>query len=186
MIANFNELQELWDWSLDNCSDSELKARIRGIKVYTKKFKYIFGIHLAEMILAHTDNLNQTLQGTQMTAIDAQVLARGTVATLESIRSQQSFDCFWEKLNRFVDSHKTDEPKLPRKRKATIKCHFGKSAGEHPETAEDDCRRKYFAAIDTVVSCIKERFEQDDYEMFAILEQLVLKAANGEPYKEEF
>ena len=34
VIRNFDELQKLWDWSLENCSCSEMKARIRGIKVY--------------------------------------------------------------------------------------------------------------------------------------------------------
>ena len=73
IIENFDELQELWDWSLQNCSCSEMKGRIQGIKVHSLKFSYCFGILLAHMVLAHTDNLNQTLQGTQMMAIDAQV-----------------------------------------------------------------------------------------------------------------
>ena len=126
VISNFDALQELWDWSLKNCSNSELKARILGIKVHTKTFSYIFGIHLAEMILAHTDNLNITLQSTQLTAVDAQVVARATVKILESIRSEQDFELFWAKLNKLVDDHKSEEPKLPRMKKATIKCHFGK------------------------------------------------------------
>ena len=44
-----------------NCSCSETKARIRRIKVYTHKFSYCCGIHLAHLILSHTDNLSQTL-----------------------------------------------------------------------------------------------------------------------------
>ena len=71
VIRNFDELQKLWDWSLENCSCSDMKACIRGIKMCTIKFSYCFGIHLAHLILSHTDNLNQTLQGTQMTAVDA-------------------------------------------------------------------------------------------------------------------
>ena len=56
IIVNFDELQELWDWSLQNCSCSEMKGRIQGIKVHSLKFSYCFGIHLAHMVLAHTDN----------------------------------------------------------------------------------------------------------------------------------
>ena len=40
VIRNFDELQKLWDWSLENFSCQEMKARIRGIKVYTLKFSY--------------------------------------------------------------------------------------------------------------------------------------------------
>ena len=75
VIRNFDELQKWWDWWLENCSCLEMKARIRGIKVYTFKFSHCFGIHLAHVILSHTDNLSQILQGTQMTAVDAQVVS---------------------------------------------------------------------------------------------------------------
>ena len=69
-----------------------MKARIHGIKVYTLKFSYWFCIHLAHLMLFHTDNLSQTLQGTQMTAVDAQVVSCACVTTLESIRSENEFN----------------------------------------------------------------------------------------------
>lgn len=185
VIKNFDELQELWNWSLENCSCSEMKTRIRGIKVHTVKFSYCFGIHLAQMILAHTDNLNQTLQGTQMTAIDAQVISRACVATLQSIRTENEFNLFWAKVKKFATEHNIDEPHLPRRRNAPIKYMLGRAAGEHPEKAEDDYRRKYYAALDTVITCIKERFEQNDYEMYATLEQLLVKAATGKSCEDE-
>ena len=43
---------------LENCSCSKMKSRIRGIKVYTLKFPYCFGIHLAHLVLSHTNNLS--------------------------------------------------------------------------------------------------------------------------------
>ena len=76
VIRNFDELQKLWGCSFEKCSCSEMKARIHPIKVYTLKFSYCFGTHLAHLILPHTGNLSQTLQGTQMTAVDAQVVSR--------------------------------------------------------------------------------------------------------------
>ena len=121
IIENFDELQELWDWSLQNCSCSEMKGRIQGIKVHSLKFSYCFGIHLAHMVLAHTDNLNQTLQGTQMTAIDAEVLSRACVTTLQSLRSEDEFNLFWAKVKQFATAHNVDAPSLPRRRNAPIK-----------------------------------------------------------------
>ena len=38
VIRYLDELQKLWDWSLEDCSCLEMKARICGIKVYTHKF----------------------------------------------------------------------------------------------------------------------------------------------------
>ena len=158
------------------------------VQVHTETFAYCFGVHLAETILTHTDNLNKTLQSTQMTAVDAQVVARATVKTLESIRSEAHFKLFWAKLIKFISDHNRDEPKLQRMSKPTPKCNIGNTAGDrdHRNKAEDDCRQKCYAVLDTVISRIKDRFMQDDYEMFSTLEQLVLKAANGQPCEEEF
>ena len=94
-----------------------MKSHIRGIKVYILKFSYCFGIHLAHLILSHTNNLSQTLQGNQMTAVDAQIVSRACVTTLESIRSGNEFNLFWSKVKQFAEKGKIDEPHLPRRKK---------------------------------------------------------------------
>ena len=66
IIRNYDDLQELWEWSLDNTSDTEMKARIRGISAHAKQFSYCFGIHLAATLLQNTDNLSKYLQATQL------------------------------------------------------------------------------------------------------------------------
>ena len=40
----------LWQWSLDNCSDREMKALIRGIDVNMRMLNYVFGAYLSELI----------------------------------------------------------------------------------------------------------------------------------------
>ena len=62
---------------------------------------------------------------------------------------------------------------------------IGKAAAEHPENVEEEYRRQYYAALDSVITCIKERFEQKDYEMYAIHEQLLIKALLGKSSEEE-
>ena len=105
VIGNFDDMQELWEWSIDNSSDTEMKAQIRGVKVYSKKFSYCFSIHLAQLILGHTDNLNKTLQNTQMSAIDVQIISRATVKTLESMRNDENYGMFWAKVTKFAEDH---------------------------------------------------------------------------------
>ena len=61
----------------------------------------------------------------------------------------------------------------------------GKAAREHPENVEEEYRRQYYAAIDRVITCIKEQFEQKDYKMYAIHEQLLIKAILGKSFEEE-
>ena len=161
-----------------------MKARIRGIKVYTFKFSYCFGMHLAYLILSHTDSLSQTLQGTQMTAVDVQVVSRACVTTIESIRSENEFNLFWSKVKQFAEKHKIDEPHLPHRKNIPNRYMIGKAAGKHPENVEEVYQRQYYAALDNVITCIKERFEQKDYEMYATLEQLLIKAIFCESFEE--
>ena len=61
---------------------------------------------------------------------------------------------------------------------------IGKAAGEHTENVEEEHRRQYYAALDSVITCIKKRFEQKDYEMCATFEQLLIKAILGESFEE--
>ena len=165
-----------------------MKARIRGISSYSKTFLYCFGIHLAATILNNSDNLSKTLQATQLSTVDEQRIACNTVNTLESIRSDQKFNLFYEKVKKFAHDHDVDEPSLPWKHKPrmTIENYFSTTESDHSETPKDEYRRKYFEAIDLVVSCIKNRFDQDDFEMYALCEQLLVKAANKESFTTEF
>ena len=191
VIENYDELQELWEWSLDNVSDSEMKARIRGVKSHTKEFAYCFGIHMAETLLRITDNLSKTLQGTQHTAVEAQKNARDSVATLQSIRDDAHFSLFYAKVEKFSKEHDVGGPKLSRKRNPSQKtiesCYMesGTSTPHHPLTPEDDYRQKYFECVDLIIQCINDRFDQEDFRMYASCEQLLLKSLRKEDYSAE-
>ena len=60
---------------------------------------------------------------------------------------------------------------------------IGKAAAEHPE---EEYRRQYYAALDSVITCIKEQFGQEDYKIYAILEQLSIKAILGESLRKSY
>ena len=62
MLDNYEELMELWDWSLENCTDSAMKARIRGVQSYMNTYSFLFGCQLAVKVLSITDNLSASLQ----------------------------------------------------------------------------------------------------------------------------
>ena len=59
----------------------------------------------------------QILQGTQITAVDAQVVSGACFTTLESIRSENEFNLFWTKVRQFAEKLKIDEPHLPCRKK---------------------------------------------------------------------
>ena len=84
-----------------------------------KKFTFYFGVVLGELILRHTDILNQTLQKKVMSAAEGQDMARMTISTLQSIRDDASFSTFWKKVTQSAAKYDNEEPELPRKWKAS-------------------------------------------------------------------
>ena len=49
------------------------------------------------------------------------------------------------------------------------KSFFAKTPAEHPKSPADYYRQTYFEALDLVISTIKDRFDQEDYKMYANL-----------------
>jgi len=187
IINNFDELQRLWEWAAENTTDVKMKGRIRGIAIYSNTFSYCFGIHLSATILKNSDNLSKALQGTQVSAIDAQGIAGSTVKALNSLRTVQNFNLFYEKVKKFARDHGVDEPSLPRNRQArvVIENFFSKTKSAAPKNPEEEYRRIYYQGIELVVAFIKERFDQEDFKMYATCEQLLVKAANNENFEDE-
>ena len=73
------------------------------------------------------------------------------------------------------------EPCLPRKRKRPARYEDGKAAAEFCHTPEHYYRvTVYNRAIDLIVACLADRFDQPGYRMYSTLEQLLLKVCRGE------
>ena len=94
ILANYNILQRTWEEALEATQDTEAKARIQGVAAQMTKFTYLFGSMLGELVLKHTDNLSRTLQHMSMSAAEGQHVTSMTVATLNSMRSDDQFDLF--------------------------------------------------------------------------------------------
>ena len=57
---------------------------------------------------------------------------------------------------------------------------------EAVHTCPKDLYRKHcFEAFDTVINCIEDRFDHKDFKMYALLEQVLLKAVKQDKYEEE-
>ena len=113
IIRNYNTLQSLWDQAIDLIRDTETIARIRGVASQMKSFNYFFGLVLGEVLLRHTDNLSRTLEK-NISASEGQLVADMTQRTLQSMRNEQQFDLFWEKVKRMAEESDVDDPVLDR------------------------------------------------------------------------
>ena len=75
IISNYNVLHELWEWSLDNCTVTEMKAQIRGVQVHMQQFEFFFGLVLGCNLLLHTVSLSVCLQRESLSAAECLPLA---------------------------------------------------------------------------------------------------------------
>ena len=112
-------------------------------------------------------------------------MARCTVMVLRSLRTENSFKLFYETVTNFAKQHDVGQASLPRKRKAPSKIIFRKAPHENRETPAEDYRVKFFEALNLVINCIEDRFNQKDYHMNATCEQLLIKAAKKEDFSDE-
>ena len=103
---------------------------------------------------------------------------------MQKVRSDYSFDMYWNTVTKRSKELKVTDPCLPRKRQHPARYLLGNAAAEFPaDTPQDYYRHLYFQAIDTVITCIKERFNHVGYDIYyRKLGELLLSAVNGEPY----
>ena len=190
MLENYDELMELWEWSLESVKETEMIARIRGVMVFMTKFKFLFGCLLGKMLLVQTDNLSRTLQDSECTAIEGQDVAEKTVQTLKSLRNDESFGSFWKLVRSEQARLGIEDPSLPRKRRRPriIDNYFTTTATNttyNPETTEEMHRKIYYEAIDNAVQTITARFDQPDWAVYRNMQQILINALNGQLYEDE-
>ena len=184
ILTNYETLQRTWEEALQVTTDTEAKARIQGVAAQMTTFNYFFGSMLCELVLKHTDNLSRTLQHASMSAAEGQHITAMTVATLNSMRSDDQFDLFWDLVVLKAEELGVDEPKLPRKRKLPHRYDDGSSSGDFPSPPKAHFKPAYFEAIDLITNCIQERFDQPGYQIYRSLETLLVKASKREEFQE--
>ena len=137
------------------------------------------------MILKHSDNLSCALQGTKISAAEGQATASKTVKTIESLRTDEMYRLFWGKVCQTASEFEIGDPSLPRRRKRPARYEEGLSSPHFSETPQSHYRQLYYECIDSIVNCIRKRFDQPGYKTYQQMEQLLLKAVHGENYSGE-
>lgn len=184
IIDNYSVLLSTWETASQIARDTESKARIQGVSSQMNTFNFLFGTYLGELVLRHTDNLSKTLQHRSLCAAEGQIMADMVTRTIEKLRDDLSFDMFWLKVLKMSESLDM-EPQLPRQRKRPRRCEDGLADAEFHSDVKAYFRQHYFEAIDLIINCIKDRFQQPGYIVYSHLEQLLLKAAENKDIKEE-
>ena len=78
-----------------------------------------------------------------------------------------------------------DEPRLPRQRKLLSRYNDGLSDGDFHDTPASFYKQKYFKALDLMINCIEQRFDQPGYRIFQSMESLLIKACMQDDFESE-
>ena len=95
---------------------------------------------------------------------------------------------FWKDFLTESKQLDNDQPTLGRKRKTSQRIeddYSHSSISFFHEKFEDFAQETYFEVLDLLVNVIKNRFEQEDYKRYIILQNLLLKCGKNESYKDE-
>ena len=98
-----------------------------------------------------------------------------TLSTLKSLRNDSMFGLFWQRVTASANYFGVDKPVLTHRRKAPCRFDDGSTPTVH-ETVEDRFRVVYFEALDLIISCIEDRFDQPGYKTYGKVQALLLKA----------
>ena len=156
---NYEVLQDLWEWSLENCSDTEMKARIRGHRVtsHMKLYYFFFGLCLGQALLQRADVLSVAFQHQDLSAAEEQALAAMTVRTPRTLRSDEQFQIFWKETRGKATACQVSEPSLPRQRSAPARFEDGIPQPEFHTKVEDHYRQIYYGVLDLLTTCLEDR-----------------------------
>ena len=154
VLTNYIALQELWEKTKESTSDPTTKGRIIGVESQFKTFSFYFGVHYAERILKHTDNLSKTLRSTSMSATEGTHVAALTVKTLQLIHSDEHYDAFWDLLIIAQQKVDVDDPQLRRKSKVPRRLDEGNAPPDFPTDCKTHYRQSYFERLLTLPSVL--------------------------------
>ena len=186
ILSNYEVLLSTWDEAVDVVADTESKARINGVSAQMKTYDFVFGATLGEMILRYSDNLSQCLQKKTISAAEGQQVARMVINTLQSIRNEESYNLFWQKVLHFCECNDMQKAQLPCPRKLPARYDDGLSRHHIPASPKEHYRQLYFEAIDNAIGCLTNRFDQAGYKVYQNLEKLLIKVSLKENFELQF
>ena len=117
-----------------------------------------------------------------------------TVETLKLIHNDESYDNFWKTTTEKAKTLDIGEPSL---RKVPARYQDGTSSGHFHDNPVAHYRQAYFEALDLIINCIEDRFDQPGFRIYQSIQSLLVKACKQkewgsdlesacETYKDDF
>ena len=176
ILKNYKVLQAELE-EIENGND-EYAAKARGLLSSMELFDTFFGLKLAFLLFSAAEQFSINLQAKDLTIQEAIRGAHLLCTHLTSLRTTESFSTFYATI-RQESENLTEEPTLPRYRRAPKRVDGGGSTHRYPNPI-DRYRHIYFEALELATGEVKRRFDQEDLFIIREMEDLLIKSSNGE------
>ena len=177
ILENYNALIDTME-EVNESGNDDYSRRAGGVVSLMAKFETFFGLELAHMLFAATEQLSTSIQNKDTCVKDAIHGSKMVISFLDRQRHEDSYENFYRTIET-KSSDKTDKPCLPRYKKVPKRIDSG-SESVRFETPEQYYKQQYYEAIDTVKMQVQRRFCHKNLDMACQMETILLSAANGE------
>ena len=175
VLDNYEALKETCKDVADEGGDVGLKAD--GMLKRLKQFSTLFGLRLSYLVFSAGEELSRTLQSKDCNIQEAINSSNLTGNYYKRMRSDEEFNGFYDRVVKESED-KTKPPSLARQRKAPARLDDG-VPGHCFSSPKAFHRQQYFEVLDLVCQELLRRFDQKSFSLLRDIEQLLLKAANG-------
>lgn len=168
ILKKYSSLIECFDLLSQN-DTSDAAAKCSGYLEQMTLFKTFWFLSLYSLIMSPVEEINSQIQSEHIGAAEVKDKLGLLTNILEEKRGK--FNQFWKTCNEEKPSL-VDEPILPRHRRLPKKLdNPGCSEAHTFSTPEEYFKRVYNEVCDTVLMCVKERFQQSGLNLVSAVEE---------------
>ena len=156
----------------------EYAAKASGLLACMEKFETFFSLKLANLFFSAAEQLSVNLQSVEITVQEALNGAQLLTNHFRCLRDDAHFNRFYDSVCQ-ESAELTEQPCLPRQRK--IPRGFDEGSVPHQyETPRARYRHAYFEVLELAAGEVDKQFDHEDVHTMQKIEELLLKAGNGE------
>ncbi len=177
VLKNYLVLMETLEKISEDANSSDAKAKAAGLATCLEQFRTFFGLKLCHLVFSAIEQLSTTLQGNTITAEIAIQARDAAMAYLRRQRCEEAFNSFYDYVVQDADD-KTEEPKLPRRKRIPKRINDGADNYQH-KTPREYYRQQYFEVLDILLDEIQQRLNQSTLNILSEIEVVLISASNG-------
>ena len=173
--------------ALDKLSDESgpTGAKAEGFYNKLRSFDCLLHLIMSHCVFSIVEQLASALQKKNMTLSVARESVSDVLSTLKSMRCDSQYATIWGDAVQLADNLKLPEPQLPRRRQLPRRIDDGGPAHQYDSPFSYHRVESWYAFLDIVVKQIEDRFTSDSFLQISNAEDLLVRAASGQPYKNE-